>query len=43
MNGEILPINKSIRKTIVDFLNKTLEEEIFDAILIPVKVGFFIR
>jgi len=38
MNGEILPINKSIRKTIVDFLNKTLEEEIFDAILIPVKV-----
>ncbi|GAG74978.1 unnamed protein product, partial [marine sediment metagenome] len=38
MNGNILPINKSIEKTIVDFLNQTLEKEIFDAILIPVKV-----
>lgn len=38
MKGKILPINKSIEKTIVDFLNQTLEKEIFDAILIPLKV-----
>ena len=38
IRNKIIPINKSIEKTIVNFLNQTLEKEIFDAILVPVKV-----
>ncbi len=38
MNGKIIKINKSINKTIIDFLNQALEKEAFDAIVIPVKV-----
>lgn len=38
MNGKIIKINKSINRTIIDFLNQALEKKGFDAIVIPVKV-----
>ena len=36
--GAVIPVKSSVNKTIIDFLEKSLDKGIFDAVIIPMKV-----
>jgi formate dehydrogenase subunit beta len=36
--GAVIPVKSNINKTIIDFLENSLEEGVFDAVIIPMKV-----
>ena len=38
LNGAVIPAESGIRKTIIDFLEKSVEKGVFDAVIIPMKV-----